>query len=189
MALDHRPGARLGRAVSSMLDPRAFAHVLRLVHHYNLVHVSQRRRMAIGTGVRFSPTASIANGERVAIGEGSSVGDGVHLWAGDRTGRITIGRDCLIAPNVFVTASDYRLDLGTRLRDQTRDERDVTIGDGVWLGANAVVTAGVTIGDGAVVGAGAVVTRDVPSNAVAVGSPARVVRYREGAPETAASYA
>lgn len=55
----------------------------------------------------------------------------------------------------------------------------VKIGDGVLIGANAVVLEGLTIGDGAVIGAGAVVTRDVPKDAVAVGIPARVVCKRD----------
>ena len=52
------------------------------------------------------------------------------------------------------------------------------IGDDVWLGANAVVTAGVSIGSGAVVGAGAVVTTDLPPMSICAGVPARVIRYR-----------
>ena len=58
--------------------------------------------------------------------------------------------------------------------------KGITIGDGAWLGANVCVTDGVRIGTGAVVGVGAVVTRDVPDFAVAVGTPARVVKMRPG---------
>jgi len=52
------------------------------------------------------------------------------------------------------------------------------IGHDVWIGARVFVKKGVTIGNGAVIGAGSVVTRDVPPYAIAVGSPARVLRYR-----------
>ena len=48
----------------------------------------------------------------------------------------------------------------------------------VWIGLNVVIMDGITIGDGAVIGSGAVVTRDIPPYAVAVGIPARVIRYR-----------
>ncbi|MBG6215567.1 acetyltransferase-like isoleucine patch superfamily enzyme [Arthrobacter sp. CAN_A6] len=52
----------------------------------------------------------------------------------------------------------------------------IVIGRKVWVGSNATILPGITIGDNAVVAAAAVVTKDVPSNAVMVGSPARVVR-------------
>ena len=57
--------------------------------------------------------------------------------------------------------------------------KPVTVGDGVLVGANAVVLEGVQIGDGAVVAAGAVVTQDVPANAVVAGAPAKILKYRD----------
>lgn len=54
----------------------------------------------------------------------------------------------------------------------------VRLGHDVWVGHGAIVLPGVGVGNGAVIGAGAVVTRDVPSFAVAVGVPARVLRPR-----------
>ena len=54
--------------------------------------------------------------------------------------------------------------------------KKVTVGDGVLVGANAVLLEGVTVGDGAVVAAGAVVTGDVPPETVAAGVPARIVK-------------
>lgn len=53
-----------------------------------------------------------------------------------------------------------------------------SIGSDVWLGANSVILKGCTIGDGAIVGAGSVVTRDVPPYGIAVGNPAKVIKYR-----------
>ncbi len=49
----------------------------------------------------------------------------------------------------------------------------VTIGDGVWIGARAIVLKGVTVGDGAIIAAGAVVTRDVPAGATVASVPAK----------------
>lgn len=56
--------------------------------------------------------------------------------------------------------------------------KPIDIGSDVWLGSNVIVLPGVSIGHGAVVGAGGVVTKDVPPYAIAVGCPARTVRYR-----------
>ena len=56
--------------------------------------------------------------------------------------------------------------------------RRIIIGSDVWIGANVTITNYSNVGDGAVIGAGAVVTRDVPDYAIAVGVPARIIRYR-----------
>lgn len=52
------------------------------------------------------------------------------------------------------------------------------IGHDTWIGHGVIVMNGVTIGDGAVVGSGAVVTKDIPPYAIAVGNPAKVIKYR-----------
>jgi acetyltransferase-like isoleucine patch superfamily enzyme len=158
----------------SALDPRAYLGLFRLVHWYNRTHVSQRRLLTCGEGVRLSPIALFANAQRITIGDRSRIGDHAHLWGGDCGGRIVIGKDCLIGPGSFVTASDYSLDPHATIKSQNTRERDIVIGDDVWLGAGTIVTAGVEIGDGAVIGAGSVVRRSVPAGAIVAGNPARV---------------
>ncbi len=59
-----------------------------------------------------------------------------------------------------------------------RDNREVVIGNDVWIGANAILLPGVRIGDGAVIAAGAVVTKDVAPYAVVGGVPAKIIKYR-----------
>lgn len=54
----------------------------------------------------------------------------------------------------------------------------IIIGNDVWIGDNVCLMGGVRIGNGAVIGANAVVAKDIPPYAVAVGNPARVVKYR-----------
>lgn len=58
------------------------------------------------------------------------------------------------------------------------ESKQTEIGNDVFIGANVTVIDGVKIGDGAIIGAGAVVTKDIPPFAVAVGVPAKVVKYR-----------
>jgi maltose O-acetyltransferase len=92
--------------------------------------------------------------------------------------RITIGDDVQIGPNVQLLTPTHPIEPRPR-RDKWESAEPITIGDNVWLGGGVIVCPGVTIGENTVVGAGAVVTRDLPSNVVAVGSPARVIRQIE----------
>ena len=170
-------------ALRSLVDVRTHLHALRLAHFASYAHVRQVRRLDRGRDVSFAPNVSFRNAERIRIGDGSHIGEFSLLWAGDSTGRITLGRKALLAPHVMVTASNYAVERGTPVMDQPKIERDIVVGDDVWIGANAVVTAGVTIGDGAIVGAGAVVTRDVPPFAIVGGVPAKVFGGRPPRPE------
>jgi acetyltransferase-like isoleucine patch superfamily enzyme len=171
--------AKLKRALISVLDPRTYFQALRLLHFYGYSHVQPRRRLTLGPGATIAPNVSLRNGERIAIGAGTHVGERAYLWAGDTSGRITIGEHCRLGPEVYITASDYGLLPDEHIAHQPRNERDVVIGSDVWLGARVFVGAGVTIEDGCVVSAGSVVTRSLPSNSIAAGFPARVVRRRE----------
>lgn len=172
------PRSKWFRALVSMCDPRTYLHGLRLIHYYGYSHVQPRRKMEIGEGTGMAPNVSLRNGERIRLGCHNQIGEGCCLWAGDSTGRIDIGDHVSLAPGVFITASDYQFLAGIPFQDQPKRERDIRIGDDVWLGAGVVVTAGVVIGDGCVVGAGAVVTRDLPAGCIAVGVPAKVVGQR-----------
>jgi maltose O-acetyltransferase len=55
----------------------------------------------------------------------------------------------------------------------------ITIGNNVWISANATICPGITLGDNVVVGAGAVVNKSFPSNVVIAGVPAKIIRYLE----------
>lgn len=109
------------------------------------------------------------------IGE-PEIGDGTWIGAFtviDGSGGLSIGRGCDISCGVHVyTHSTVRRCVSGRAYPDV-DRAPVTIGDRVFIGANAVVMMGVTIGDGAVVAAGAVVTRDVAPGTVVTGVPAR----------------
>jgi acetyltransferase-like isoleucine patch superfamily enzyme len=170
--------ASLGRALRSVLDPRTWMQQVRLAHFAAYSHGQQRARLRRGANVTFAPNVSFRNAERIEIGSGTHIGEYSVIWAGNTSGRIVFGEKCLLAPGVVVTASNYGIVRGTPVMDQPKVERDIVIGDGVWLGANVVVTAGVTIGPGAVVGAGAVVTRDLPPDCIAGGIPAKVIGMR-----------
>ena len=109
-------------------------------------------------------------GDRSGIGLNASIGEGVH-----------IGRDVMMGPDCVIYTRNHRTDrLDIPMREQGFEPlQPVDIQDDVWIGGRVTILPGVTIGTGAVIGAGAVVSRDVPPYAVAVGVPAKVVRYRK----------
>lgn len=170
---------RLRRFLVSIIDPRPYLHMLRLVHFYNYSHVRERRRLQCGANVSMAPNASFRNGDRIVIGAGSHIGERCSLWAGESKGRIVIEHDALFGPDVFVTASNYEFaDRSRPVMDQPRVEKDVVIGSSTWLGRGAVILPGVTVGEGAIVAAGAVVSRDVAPWTIVAGVPAREIGKR-----------
>jgi len=86
---------------------------------------------------------------------------------------VKIGKGVIVGPEAFISNGDHSL------VDLTPSSEPITIGDGVYIGARAMILGGVTIGDHAVIGAGAIVTKDIPAYAVCVGIPAKVIKYRE----------
>jgi acetyltransferase-like isoleucine patch superfamily enzyme len=107
------------------------------------------------------------------IESGAYVGPRCHL------GLVHVGRDALIAAGVHVPSGGATHDISRTdipIRDQPHHRSIVRLGAGSWIGSASVVMA--DIGAHTVVGAGSVVTRPLPAYAIAVGSPAKVVRMR-----------
>ena len=94
-------------------------------------------------------------------------------------GEIYIGDNVLFGPKVIIWGRDHGIAKGELIREQPHNKAPVYIGDDVWIGGGAIIVKGVKIGKGAVIGAGSVVTKDIPEYAIAVGNPARIVKYRE----------
>lgn len=149
------------------------------------------------------PTASVRDsrlgawtevGARTTLAE-VEMGDYSYVVHDAQVIYATIGRFCSIASHARVNPGNHPLErvalnhftyrasaygLGpdeVGFFDWRRGHR-VTLGHDVWLGHGVIVLPGVSIGTGAAIGAGAVVTKDIPAFAVAVGNPARVIRFR-----------
>lgn len=104
---------------------------------------------------------------------------------------IRIGSFCSIARGVQIQEYNHRSDslstafLGKKIspstfnmREEVMSKGEVSVGDDVWIGANAIIMSGVTVGTGVIVGAGSVVTKDVPPYAIVGGNPAKIIKYR-----------
>jgi acetyltransferase-like isoleucine patch superfamily enzyme len=112
----------------------------------------------------------------IQIGRGSWIGPRACL---DAAAGIVIGEDVGIAQYVQILTDEHIADDLTKpvIRTPVWYGR-VEVHRGCDLGMNTIVLPGVTIGEGVIVGAGAVVTRDLPPYVVAAGVPARVLRHR-----------
>jgi len=136
-------------------------------------------------GVRFGDKVTLNRYAYVQGGNGGvRLGDRVginNFSIVNGTGGVDIGDDTVIGPGARIISYQHRYALGATIQSQPVDARPIRIGRDVWLGANAIILAGVTIGDGAVVAAGAVVRDDVPANAVVAGVPATVKKMRDQA--------
>ncbi len=173
-------GRRLARLVLSFLDPRAWAHTVKLVNYANYTHVQPLRAVTRGQAVSISPTASFSNGRNITIGSHVSIGAHASLWAGNGSARIVVGDHVLIAPSVMISAANYRFNAPGPITGVPMEEADILIGSDVWIGYGAVILAGTRIGDGAIVGAGAIVRGEVPPRAIVANATARVIGHRQG---------
>ncbi len=90
-------------------------------------------------------------------------------------GHIYIGDCVMFGPHVTVATANHPVNPELRLKAYQYN-RDVHIGNNVWIGAGTVIVPGVNIGENSVIGAGSVVTKDIPANVVAAGNPCRVMR-------------
>lgn len=128
----------------------------------------------------FEPTLRIDYGYNVIVGNNLQVNFGCVILD---SAKITIGDNCLMAPNVHIYAATHPIDPKHRQDNDDYYElaQPVTIGNNVWIGGQSTICPGVTIGDNSVIGAGSVVIKDVPANVVVAGNPANIIRYLEGA--------
>lgn len=153
----------------SLLPGLMGIYLRRAFYQLTLTHCGQGACITFGTTISH-PTARI--GKDVYIGAFCSLGD------------VEIEEDVLIASNVSIMNGSHqhgidRLDVP--IREQAGRYQAVTIGRDSWIGERATVAA--NVGRHCVIGAGAVVTKPIPDYAIAVGVPARVIRFRNQPPD------
>ena len=109
----------------------------------------------------------------VIIGERTRIGLGNTL-----IGPVKIGNDIMLAQNIVLSGLNHGyVDISMPISDQPVETKPIVIEDEVWIGANAVVTAGVTVGKHAIVAAGSVVVKDVPPYTIVGGNPAKPLKH------------
>ena len=161
----HRESAGVARLLGHLTERR------RALRSALWVRGLRLRGARIGPGVKVFGRVSVFGPARhIAIGEGSSLNEGVVLEARER---IVIGRYCHISSGV-------KLHTGYLVRDAdgqlSHGAKPIVIGDHVWIASSAVVGAGATIGDKVTVGANSLVLGALMEPGLYAGTPARRVK-------------
>jgi lipopolysaccharide O-acetyltransferase len=134
-----------------------------------------------GRGCRIEVYNFNSDSPSLSFGKNVQLNDYVHIGVANE---IAIGDNVLIASRVSILDHNHGIYRGSEMHSRPTSkpkDREITgssilIEDNVWLGENVVVLPGVKIGCGAIIGASSVVTDDIPSNCIAIGVPARIVK-------------
>lgn len=142
-------------------------------------------QLIIGDNCWINYDVEICPADTITIGSGTSVQKRTTI-----NGNVDIGKNCIIAPNVFISSGTHIYDLRPYLtiREQEKFaadnnlaknyDRPVQIGDDVWVGTNVVIMPGVCIESHVIIGANAVVTKNVLSGQIVAGVPAKIIGQR-----------
>ena len=129
----------------------------------------------------------VARNSRIPCG--TIIGDGTRI-NGKCTikgaGKVSFGKYCAIGENLRIISSNHNYNfvnlqyalqskIGARISPISAD---VNIGNNVWIGDSVIILAGIKIGNGAVLAAGSIITKDIPAYGIAVGCPAKIIKYR-----------
>ena len=136
------------------------------------------RNVKCGKDVTIFPDVMFFGDGRIEIGDNVNIGNGTIIYA-SKCGGVSIGNNTMIAAQCYVIDTDHGIEKSTLMREQPNTVSPVRIGEDVWIAAGTKVLRGSVLEDGCVIGAQAVVKGCIPKNAIAVGIPARVKRYRE----------
>lgn len=174
----HGSAAQRADALRTIFSPAFAKAVVSGFAYYVHEQVAWRRKIHLDGPARIHPSASIRNAHNIYVGRNSHINHHCCIWAGE-TSCIRLGADLLMGPGVMMFAGNHGTAKGQTMMNQPRTERDIVVGNDVWLGAGTILTGGVRIPDGVVVAAGAVVTRSIEEpDSIVGGIPARVIGSR-----------
>ena len=111
----------------------------------------------------------------ISIGPNTTIGNYTFIYASEK---IKIGKDCMVAPFVYIVDSDHGKDIGSTMNSQPNITSPVVIQDDVWIGSHSVILPGVNIGKGSIIAAGSVVNKDVEEYSIYGGVPAKFLKNR-----------
>lgn len=126
----------------------------------------------VGKGVLIKPCVNIKYPWQLEIGDYTWIGENVWI---DNLGQVKIGANCCISQGALLLCGnhDYKKSSFDLMVG------DITLEDGVWIGAKCIVAGGVTAKSHSVLAAGSVASKDMEGYMIHRGAPAEAVKKRE----------
>lgn len=149
-----------------------------ILHNVELHIRGDNHIIEIGSGCKVYEWGSFwCEGEnnKIIIGDDTTIRS-AHLCAQERNTSIIIGNKCMLSNNLEIRTSDshpyYDIQTGERLNNA----KSVCIGNHVWICAKVTILKGANICDNSIIGYGSILSSNVPSNSIATGKPAKIIR-------------
>ena len=111
----------------------------------------------------------------IFIDKNTTIGD-ANLSVAENGRKILIGADCMFSKGINISTTDSHSIINLKTGERTNQAQDVVIGEHVWLGRNVTINKGVKVGSNSIVAGNSVLTKSIPSNCIAAGVPASVVK-------------
>lgn len=145
---------------------------------YGNVHIINKN-IKFGENVALYPEVMIFGDGPVVIGDNVNIGNGTMIYSSKNGGGVYIGNNTMIAAQSYIIDMDHGIKSDELIRNQKNTAAPIHIGEDVWIAANCTVLKGSIIEDGAIIGAKSLVKGKIEKSAIAVGIPAKVLKYRE----------
>jgi acetyltransferase-like isoleucine patch superfamily enzyme len=111
----------------------------------------------------------------IVIGKNTSI-ESAHFAVTEIKTRIDVGEDCMFSKGIELRTGDSHAIIDIDKNIKINDAQNIIIGNHVWIGARSTILKGVFVGNNAIIGTGSIVTKRIPSNSVAAGIPANVIK-------------
>jgi acetyltransferase-like isoleucine patch superfamily enzyme len=140
--------------------------------------VSRAKSVKIGQNVTIYPNVSFSGGGEITIGDNVQIGEGTIVYSHNK---VEIGNNVAIAGQCYIIDCNHGTAKYELIQKQALEyhEEGISIGNDVWIAAGCKIVKGACIKNGVVIGAMSLVNSEIEENAIAIGIPAVVRRFRE----------
>lgn len=135
------------------------------------------KNVVVGKNVTFYSGVILWGEGKIKIGCRTKIGDNTIIYS-NINDEVRIGDDVNIAANCYIINMEHSIKKDMPVNLQKNISQPLEIGDDCWIATQCVVAMGAKMNSGSVLGANSYLDKELPENAVAVGSPAKIIKYR-----------